>query len=410
VAVPGKPLAAAFTEAVLSPAFWDGQSRGLPVRLPTCVSAPEEVVDLDDLIRALIYGTDTGDTTAFKRGEPHPRGSVLLSYLDHATLALSEAELSFPALLELCQSLSTAFAFVSSRVVVDPPGSQAPPVQGEDDVLVLQLWGEQSLSLRRSVAGLPITAPRPATLMQAVLHPGDALFLPRRIECRSEGSSSHTAMGNNPAATGGPSLYVVFELRTADHSIGVSLGKQLNDALREEGALSKEADAFMRSAVTKNSLPDRYRGKGSSPTEARAELESMLQGFAAELAKQVSAAKLRKHFDDRMETLRKEQSQSASRRTSQIRGHESSVILSTSIVRVARGVTCSCTPGEAEAHFKRGTETLHLPIARSASWLINGLSDGKPHVVNTLFCEDPLERLCVCQVLASKSCLEVVKL
>merc|ERR1712139_399329 len=80
---------------------------------------------------------------------------------------------------------------------------------------------------------------------------------------------------------------------------------------------------------------------------------------------------------------------------------------STSYVRITKGVRCECQPGSTRALFTRGSETLPLPIGESASYMISELCDGKPHLVSSLTCVDPLERLCVCQVLIFKKCLEV---
>merc|ERR1719310_569285 len=106
-----------------------------------------------------------------------------------------------------------------------------------------------------------------------------------------------------------------------------------------------------------------------------------------------------------MQKLRREQMESSKKV-----GHgrrAPCTVTTDSKVRIARGVSCKCTPGETVAFFKRGTQTMKLPIARTASYLLSQLSDGQSHLVETLTCEDPVERLCVCQVLIGKECVEI---
>lgn len=74
---------------------------------------------------------------------------------------------------------------------------------------------------------------------------------------------------------------------------------------------------------------------------------------------------------------------------------------------MARGVAVRCTPGATSAHFTRGTDTMTLNIASTASALLAALSDQQIHRVDGLPCADPIERLCVCNVLLRKGCLEL---
>merc|ERR1711972_150003 len=137
-------------------------------------------------------------------------------------------------------------------------------------------------------------------------------------------------------------------------------------------------------------------------------LAQRLSRSAAELASHVSAAGLREHYARRMDKLREEQMEGAAKMAAAASSSGPLGLTSQSRVRVAVGVTCRCRAGDSTAYFKRGvSETLNLPIAETASYLIADLSDGAPHAVGSLRCVDPFERLCVCQILVFKGCLEV---
>merc|ERR1711879_909383 len=121
-------------------------------------------------------------------------------------------------------------------------------------------------------------------------------------------------------------MYVVLTVRTSEQSLGVSLGRHLNDILFE-GDFSKKADSFFRSAVTKRTLGPLAGTDGDDTPEAaaerRAKLESELKAAAAELVQKVNAESLQKHVDKRMEQLRKEQNEGAARASVQKLPHES---------------------------------------------------------------------------------------
>jgi len=379
-------------------------------------AAPELIgkLDLDSIMTALVHGSEAGSAAAFKNGEPCMRGSLFLAYLDQATLTLSTAERLLSPLLEICDSLSRAFHYVSARLVIDPPMLRIPPLQVDGDFLAVQIWGHQRLKVCQPVTSLPVSAKRPEPLLATTVAPGDAIVVPAGHEVRFEGPGD--AADGRPMDTE-PSMYVVFLLRTQDKSFGTSLGKHLTDVLREEGKFSSEADAFFRKAVTKRTLPNRSPlNRGAPSTEdaeamaaQRAELKALLQKSVAELSMKVNGASLRKHFSERMEQQRKEQGEAAAKVVnSGMPSLPVNSVTTRSFIRVAKGVSCRCEPGAVQAFFKRGSETLPLPIAKSASYLINELSDGEPRTVASLPCSDPVERLCVCQVLVFKECFEVL--
>merc|ERR1712046_134553 len=96
-----------------------------------------------------------------------------------------------------------------------------------------------------------------------------------------------------------------------EQSFGNSLGKSLNDLLREK--LSDEANTFFRSAVTKQTLEDRVvtgdidADRKAAMADRRAKIESSLKTCAAELAASLNTAKLRENYEKRMAKLVQEQ-------------------------------------------------------------------------------------------------------
>ncbi|CAK0902287.1 unnamed protein product, partial [Prorocentrum cordatum] len=251
---------------------------------------------------------------------------------------------------------------------------------------------------------LPVTAPRPAPVLSVVARPGDALYVPRGLECRTARRAAEA-----PELPG--TLYLILVVRSGEQSLEISLGRYVNDLLMDK-SLPSDADAFLRSAVTKPVVPERYGGGVGGAAVAgreggRAGLEAALAGAAGELASRISAGGLRAHFLGQMrQRAEAQQAQAAKMRSKLEVPPPPDFVLERRAVRVARGVQCTCQPGSTVARFRRGADTLNLPIESSASALVAALSDGKPHRVGTLPCEDPFERLSVCQILVDKECVE----
>jgi len=405
VVVPAAPpvdSSRGFAEAVLQAGLWEAVEARRPLHVPGAGPRLAEALDADAVAAALARGGEQGATSASKRGEPYMRNSIFLAYLDQAALSLAGAERFFPPLLEACEGLADrSFDYVSARLVLEPASNVGlgSPMVPDSEVLLVQLLGEQRLTVQRPLHGLPVTAPRPQPLLSRELRPGDAFLVPSGLECRAAPLRA-PPLPTSGAAGGeeeGPVLYVLLTLRAGEQSADVSLGKYLTDLLRE-GSLSSEADGFLRTAVTK-------RTAKAVGDEALAE---QLRRTAQELAKQVSGEGLRRHYGQRMEKLRKEQREGAARLSAEGKQKGGPMpLLSSTRLRVATGVTCRCQDGESVAYFTRGTETLNLPIAETASRLINDLSDSRPHAIGSLRCADVFERLCVCEVLVGKGCLEV---
>lgn len=391
-------------EAAVGAGIWEHLEARRPLHVPRAAPGLAAALNHDAVASALAAGGDLGATSAQKRGESYMRNSIFLAYLDQATLSLAGAERFLPVLLEACQTLAAqAFDYVSARLVLEPPACSAPTMVPDADVLAVQLWGSQQLTIQRPLAGLPVTAPRPQPMLCKVMRPGDALLVPAGLECRASplqapALSSDQARGEQD----GPMLYALLTLRTSEQSMDISLGKYLTDLLRE-GGLSEDADSFMRAAVTRSTL---HAGDG---------LAERLQRFAGELASRVNAEGLQQHYARRMEEMREEQRTGAAKHSAHVSCDDTNpsssdsgpVLASSTRLCVASGVACRCAEGDTVAYFTRGTETLNLPIAESASRLIHDISDGRSHTIGSLRCADPFERLCVCQVLVGKGCLEV---
>lgn len=390
----------AFKAAVLTEAFNECFMKKRPLLFESAVPNLGKLAELDIVLSALVKGSETGHGGAFKNGEPCMRSNIFLAYLDHASLTLTAAERFIPLLLSLCTSFGPTFPYVSCRIVIDPPGVQIPSLQVDSDMLAIQIWGEQRLRVCVPIAGMPVTAKRPEPLLTPTMRPGDAIFVPQGLEVRFEESLTPNA----------PTMYAALSLRTDEQSLGVSIGRHLTDLLRSAN-LSKESDKFLRSAVSKPMVPRHLAKAGGDGSEAAAakmaDLDTSLKAAVAELSEHITPASLREHIAKRMEELRKEQAEGAAKIAKQKMPDKDQQVFNSSYIRVSRNVVCSCKGGDSRALFTRGSETLPLPIAPSASYLISELCDGKPRLVSSLTCSDPFERLCVCQILVFKMCFEI---
>jgi len=388
------------SQGVVTDAFLECCEARKPHFVPGALSSLAALIDLDSVILAFARGSDRGYTSAHKGGVSYQRGDLFLSYLDHASLTLSEAELFFPPFLELCQSLIPTFDYVTARMVLDPPGPRGPPLQADCDAIAVQLWGEQRWAICCSVAGLPMTMPRPEPF-RADMRPGDLLYVPGGMECHT--IDPPTPSGGAPLSSTGPNLYILLCVRSSDQSVGTSLGMYINEILRQ--GLDEDTDKFLRSAITKRTFTCTGVDGGAT---LRTELRSRFEIAARDVASRITASGVRHHFSMRMEELRNAQKDAAAREAeANAKASRSNSVMESSSVRVAKGVECQCTANESVAFFKRGNETLPLPIAETASHMISALCDGVPHIVSSLPCADPVERLCVAQILVSKECLEV---
>jgi hypothetical protein len=354
--------------------------------------------DVEGVVKAYLFSSMQGCLSAEKHGEPYIRDSLFMAYLDQASLSLKEAEKHFPLVLRLCNALAVSFDYVTATLLLDPPGRRA-PILVDDDIAIVQLWGTRHYTVAQRLTQLRVTQRRPPPLLSATLTPGDALYVPRNLECRLSEPSQVAETGG--IATEEPSLCLMIKLRGADQGFAVSLTRHLIDLLRE--GLSPENDSFFRSAITKHTFDE-----CNSDSSESGQVEGRLHKACSELASKVTLDGLGRHYQQRMTQLREEQQEACAEVSGQMPRLPENLVLPHCYVRVSSGVTCHCNAGDHKAFFRRGTETLQLPIARTASYLISELQDGRPHQVDALTCADPLERLCVCQILVFKECLELV--
>lgn len=373
----------ALREAILTPSFWSCCSEKRPVHFGGAARGIVEDVSMDAVIEAFLKGArpQFGATTSYRLGEPYMRESVFMAYLDHASLSLTGAELFLPWLLSLCQAFEGTFGFVTSKVLIDPPDSNGPPLLVESDSLMLQLLGEQRILVAPPLQGLPVSAPRPKPLLEATILPGDALYVPRGLECRQVGTESRL-----------PKVYVLLSLRSPELSLGISLCKYLGDMLMDKQKVSADADAFFRSSLTRRTRKDVEKDSSM--------LDTSLQKYSRELMNKVSSADLRAHMHSRIKLMREEQVENA--KEVACASPRPPVVLSSSILRLAPGVQCRCPPGGTSAHFTRGSDSMTMNIAPTVSALLDRLSDGQPHTVESLPCDDPVERICVCNIFLLK--------
>eukprot|EP00927_Polykrikos_kofoidii_P041716 TRINITY_DN3556_c0_g2_i1.p1 TRINITY_DN3556_c0_g2~~TRINITY_DN3556_c0_g2_i1.p1 ORF type:complete len:465 (+),score=65.04 TRINITY_DN3556_c0_g2_i1:83-1477(+) len=378
-----------------------------PLHVLDVVPQIKNIIKTDSVILAFARASEMGSLAVTKNGAPFIRESLFMAYLDCATLSLVDAELYFPALMSVCQVLAPTFGYAKARMVLEPPKARSTSGVTEEDVFVLQVSGEQRITLLPlddKHDPLPVTAPRSQPLLACNIRPGDVVFIPSGVECRKDAVNAPTE--KDDATTLDPVLSVLITVRMQEHSLQYSLGSYVNTILRE--ALPDTSDALFRSAVTKSTLTD-PTSKAGVVSERQKEVEAKLYNAVASFRSKLCSSALRDHFEQRMEKLRQEQLDGAAKieRDSTWDPSQRNVVFSTSSIRVAMGVSCRCAAGDTVAHFKRGSETLSLPIERSASYLISELCDGRPHIVSSLTCHDKVERLCVCQILIQKECLEI---
>eukprot|EP00405_Crypthecodinium_cohnii_P023845 CAMPEP_0206495582 /NCGR_PEP_ID=MMETSP0324_2-20121206/48691_1 /ASSEMBLY_ACC=CAM_ASM_000836 /TAXON_ID=2866 /ORGANISM="Crypthecodinium cohnii, Strain Seligo" /LENGTH=444 /DNA_ID=CAMNT_0053980019 /DNA_START=147 /DNA_END=1482 /DNA_ORIENTATION=+ len=361
-----------------------------------------ERIDVEALAGAVVHGDTLDAVSAYKRGELYMRDNMYLAYLDQATISISGAERFFPSVMEVCNGLVSGGVgqYITSHLILEPPpeegrdagfvGGRPGPMpgpgeklMGEGDVLVVQLMGSRRLTVIRGLRGLPVTAPRPKPQLEATLQAGDAVFIPSGLEVRTE-----------RVANKGPQLYLVIVLRSKEQDPELSMMKYLTDLMMDPN-MSKESDAFFRSAATRRSWPamglDPKRKPGSIPEdvqekaadedkENKTPLAKLASKSVDEFARMISAKGLKEHYQRRMAELREKQRTAAMEVAITIGRGEGpkEAVWPSSSVRIAAGVKVSCQDGSSVAAFKRGEDTLNLPIAPTASFLISDLSTASP--------------------------------
>lgn len=352
----------------------------LPLYMPRCAAKFVELIDLDSTMYAFHWGSEHGSLVTHKTGEMRKHGNFSLAYLDHHTLTLMLAERYLPPLYALSAVLMSTFDFVTSRLILIPPGVPLSTMVSSGDTLAVQIWGEQTMLINSSE---PESQHESKTV---TMRPGDALYLPLRAECKPCADPDRTTTLSQT-----PVLCAAMSLRGPQQSLGSALGACLSDLLLV-GNLVPESDLTCRTAL----LPGHQMSDNSG--------DATLKKCIVDLIKGLDAPVLRENLAKRMKMLTQEQFDGIV--TAALPSH---AVMPSSVVRLADGVTCKCKPGENMAFFERGCATLPMLIAPTASRLVHELADGIPHRASSLRCDDPVERLCVCQVLLHKECLSVVR-
>ncbi|NIZ90197.1 cupin domain-containing protein [Kineococcus rubinsiae] len=217
-AVPGSPLGRCFgaAAAALPTEHWN--------TAPLLVRAAERVAqggraDFDDLFSAAAVDELLGPRalrtpffTMVKDGKGLPRSSftrqavagnqqlsdlpdsdgIARAYADGATIVLQALHRTFPPLAGFCRDLAAELGHQCQvNVYVTPPGAQGfKPHHDTHDVVVLQVAGRKHWTIHPPVVELPVKSqpttmlgPDPvagrAPVIDTVLEPGDALYLPR---------------------------------------------------------------------------------------------------------------------------------------------------------------------------------------------------------------------------------------
>jgi len=217
-AVPGQPLARCFGSAAadLPTAHWN--------TAPLLVRAGERVAqggraDFDDLFSAAAVDELLGPRalrtpffTLVKDGVGLPRSTftrravagnqqlsdlpdsdgIARAFADGATIVLQALHRTHPPLADFCRDLAAELGHQCQvNVYVTPPGAQGfKPHHDTHDVLVLQVAGRKHWTIHPPVVELPLKSqpttqlgPDPvagrAPVIDTVLEPGDALYLPR---------------------------------------------------------------------------------------------------------------------------------------------------------------------------------------------------------------------------------------
>mmetsp|Transcript_25077 Transcript_25077/g.58214 ORF Transcript_25077/g.58214 Transcript_25077/m.58214 type:complete len:151 (-) Transcript_25077:146-598(-) len=99
--------------AILTDEFWQRFNQRRPLYRPGLARQFVSLLAVDELFDALVRGSSTEATSAYKHGEPCFRENIFVAYLDQCTLSLSEAEHYFPWLYELCAGCRSSRDFVS---------------------------------------------------------------------------------------------------------------------------------------------------------------------------------------------------------------------------------------------------------------------------------------------------------
>jgi len=298
----------------------------------------------------------------FKRGEPFDEDNFLVAYLDGASLIVNQAERYEPLLFELCQFLARDyFSHVFSVVYLTPANSFAVRLHNDDqDVFLMQVWGKKHWIIRQSAPkDLPYTEemlgkdePVPPEfisdpIMEFDMEPGDLLYIPRGF--------LHEA-----TTTSEPSLHVTITMPTSDYCWGVQLVKHLMQDVHSPGV----PPSVKAACKTRLIGPDRV--------EDDAQIEAQIQEVLKSWSSNMSLDGVVDAFEHRMSKVNEGQEKNFNQAMN-LRPPRPQVT-EDSRVRLMNSVSCWCEPDSDVAIFKRDTQRLELPIAKTAVPLLKSLT------------------------------------
>jgi len=317
----------------------------------------------------------------------------MVAYLDGASMIVNQAERFCPRLFDFCRMVAAQhFHHVFAVVYLTPPNSYAVRLHNDDqDVFLMQTWGKKHWIIRDAPKLGPYTEemlgkdePVPPELisepiMEFDMEPGDILYIPRGFLHEATTSAE-------------PSLHVTVTMPTSDYCWGVQLVKHLMQAVHSRDVTAGVQKACQTRLVGSDSPLDDDVINGN--------LEDIFNHWST----QVSVEGVVEAFSNRMVRVNE----------GQARAHEQAMSLQPPRpqvtedcrVRLMYGVSCACELDSELAVFKRDSQWMHVPIAKTASPLIRALT-ARPQKVPDLPCEDPFERLCVLQLLHQQGVVQL---
>lgn len=392
----GKDIARAFNENLLTPEFWEKHWSHYPLHhrasdggaRANLFSEAMFADDIADLIRR-----SGNSLKIFRRGEPCDEDNFLVAYLDGASMIVNQADRYHPRIFEFCQILGAQhWHHVFGVVYLTPPNSWAVRLHNDDqDVFLMQVWGKKHWILRDAPKLVPYTEemlgkddPVPPELisepiMSFDMLPGDVLYIPRGFLHEATTSAE-------------PSLHITVTTPTSDYCWGIQLVKHLMQEVHARDA----PPAVQKAAKTPLVGPD-------CPLEDDV-IDAHLQEIFKNWSSNISVDQVQEAFEGRMAKVN-EGSQRAHLQAMTLHPPRPQVTEETR-VRLMYGVSCWCEPDAEVAVFKRDTQHMELPIAKSAAVLIRSLT-ARPQKVKDLPCIDTFERLAVLQLLHDQGIIQL---
>jgi len=175
-----------------------------------------------------LYGQGGGSTNYFA------------AYLDGCSVVFNHADRVHGAVALLCDDLQRSFPFAYANAYLTPPMRQtAPPHADDRDVLVVQVVGRKRWTVYRSIPvpypyadeqvgkdgyHVPEEVLNGPVLIDAVLNPGDVLYMPRGYVHEAQCCCNSTAAVDGDAALE-PSFHITVALATHDWTLAGLMSK-----------------------------------------------------------------------------------------------------------------------------------------------------------------------------------------